>query len=84
MDANATVADTAAAERHAQLVGRNLRDLRRDRGYSRELLAGLVQVDRDHISEWEDGRHQPSARYLDALAAALDCHWTDFYRRRGV
>jgi transcriptional regulator with XRE-family HTH domain len=74
--------DTAAA-RHARLVGGNLRDLRRDRGYSQELLAGLVEVDRNHISEWENGRHQPSAHHLDALAAALDCHLTDFYRRRG-
>jgi DNA-binding transcriptional regulator YiaG len=61
MEANRPVADTAAAARHAQLVGRNLRDLRRDRGYSQGLLAGLVEVDRNHISEWEDGRHQPSA-----------------------
>ena len=52
-------------------VATNLRRARLDRELSQKQLAGDIGVEREQISEWEVGRHEPSARYIELLAEAL-------------
>jgi transcriptional regulator with XRE-family HTH domain len=75
--------EQTAGQRHRQLVGRNIRDRRRERGLSQQRLALMMDLhEQTDVSAWENGHHQPNAVSLERLARALDCHWTDFYARR--
>jgi transcriptional regulator with XRE-family HTH domain len=73
--------DTATL-RHARLVGANLRERREAAGLSQQQLGLRVERGQQQVSHWESGDHRPSAEHLEALAAVLGCHWTDFYARR--
>lgn len=71
-----------AHQRHARYVGANLRARRYAQHLTGRQLGELIDRDGGVISRWELGLAMPDSRHLEQLAAALDCHWTDFYRRR--
>lgn len=63
-------------------VGGNIRRLREAAGLGTQReLADLLPpaVTNQHISNWERGVNQPSPRYLEQLAQALNADVSDFY-----
>ncbi|HEV2533329.1 helix-turn-helix transcriptional regulator [Phenylobacterium sp.] len=53
------------------LLGRNVRDLRKQQGLSQEELAHLAQMKRSYLSDLERGIRNPTVRALGRLAEAL-------------
>lgn len=53
-------------------VGALLRELRRKKGMSQELLSGLAGLDRTHYSKIESGLRSPTIDTLFKIAAALE------------
>jgi transcriptional regulator with XRE-family HTH domain len=72
---------TEVRNERAELVARNMRDRREQHGLTQQQLACRLDITQQEVSRWENGVWEPRARLTD-IAAALDCHWTDFYRRR--
>lgn len=59
--------------RRLAYIGENLRELRRVRGVSQELLEARSGVSQDQISRIEGGERRPTVAQLVALAGALGC-----------
>ena len=49
-------------------IGKRIRDLRRNRGWSQEELGKRIGAIRSHVSKWESGRIDPSATNLVRLS----------------
>ncbi len=56
----------------AKAVGALLRELRRKKGMSQELLSGLAGLDRTHYSKIKRGLRSPTVDTLFRIAAALE------------
>ena len=56
----------------AALVGKILREYRKKRGLSQEVLSGLAGLDRTHYSKIERGLRSPTLETLFKIAHALD------------
>lgn len=54
-----------------ELVGRNVRRLRRERGFTQEQLAEVSELGQQYISDLERGRCNATLLSLEKLAAAL-------------
>ncbi|API61059.1 transcriptional regulator [Tardibacter chloracetimidivorans] len=54
-----------------QLLGKNVRNLRSQRGLSQEELALETGMKRSYLSDLERGTRNPTVRALDRLATAL-------------
>jgi transcriptional regulator with XRE-family HTH domain len=67
--------------RLAGLVGRNLRRLRNEKGWSQEELAFRAKVDRSYISQLETGTYSASVTMLGKLAKALGVDASGFLKR---
>jgi transcriptional regulator with XRE-family HTH domain len=63
------------------IVGRNLRRLRNEKGWSQEELAFRAKVDRSYISQLETGTYSASVTMLGKLAKALGIDASDFLKR---
>lgn len=50
----------------------NLRNLRREKDYSQEYLAGVMDVSRQTISKWENGTAMPDLKKLTQLAELFE------------
>lgn len=68
---------------HNERMKLNLKTMRTDRGLTIDQLADLSGISRGHISLLENGRRQPSADALQALASALNCRVTDLIDEGG-
>lgn len=55
-----------------ELIGRNLRKLRVERGLSQEKLALEAAIDRSYVGRIERGEENVTISVLENLAAALD------------
>ena len=53
------------------LIGRVIRDLRKSRGKSQEVVSGLAGLDRTHYSKIERGQRSPTIDTLFKIAHAL-------------
>lgn len=53
-------------------IGKNIRNLRKQKKMSQEQLAGLLHVTRQAVSNWETGKSQPDIETLEAIAGAFD------------
>jgi len=53
-------------------LGRRIASLRKDKGYTQEQLASLLNVTGQAISKWEKGNALPDTALLPALGKALD------------
>jgi transcriptional regulator with XRE-family HTH domain len=60
-----------------QKLGKKVRQLRTDAGYSQERLGELTGLDRTYISGIERGVRNPSIRNIEKLAKALKVKVTD-------
>lgn len=52
-------------------LGRTLREVREQRGWSQEALAALANLDRSYLGEIERGKVSPSLATLNKLAHAI-------------
>jgi transcriptional regulator with XRE-family HTH domain len=62
-----------------QIVGANVRRLRKERGLSQEALAGEAGLAMRHLGRIERGEGNPTVAVLAKLAEALGVRPTDFY-----
>lgn len=56
----------------AELIGEAIRNCRKKKGISQEVLSGLAGLDRTHYSKIERGLRSPSIDTLFKIAHALD------------
>jgi len=61
----------------AELFGRRLRELRKERGLTQEALAESADLSGNYISDLELGRKVPSLTILVRLSQALEVATTD-------
>lgn len=62
-----------------QIVGANIRRLRKERGLSQEALAGEAGLAMRHLGRIERGEGNPTVAILGRLAEVLGVLPTDFY-----
>lgn len=60
-------------ELNFRLIGNNVRERRKELGFTQEYVAGLLDVNPSHISNVERGFAKPSLTLLVALANVLMC-----------
>ena len=53
-------------------VGRRIRVLRTERGWTQQVLADHAELTREHLSELESGKKEIGLRALDRIAQALE------------
>lgn len=53
-------------------IGKNIKNLRKQKKMSQEQLAGLLHVTRQAVSNWETSKSQPDIETLEAIAGAFD------------
>lgn len=53
-------------------IGRRIRILRTERGWTQAMLADHADLTREHLSELENGHKEIGARALERIAKALD------------
>ena len=61
----------------AQLVGNVITDFRKRRGITQEVLSGLADIGRTHLSAIERGERKPTLETLYRLALALNVKMSD-------
>lgn len=54
------------------IVGKAISKVRQDKGITQEVLSGLADIGRTHLSAIERGERKPTLETLWRLAAALD------------
>jgi transcriptional regulator with XRE-family HTH domain len=64
-----------------EVLARNLRKYRRDRGFSQEELAHLAEIDRTYISSLERCLYAASIDVVDKLARVLGVEAADLLQR---
>lgn len=60
-------------------IGRRIRVLRTERGWTQVMLADHAGLTREHLSELENGKKEIGARTLDRIAKALEMKLTHFF-----
>ncbi|MGI6644528.1 MAG: helix-turn-helix domain-containing protein [Bacilli bacterium] len=66
-------------EKRLLKLGKKIREIRKDQGVSQLNLSLDAGVNRNYISDLENGRRNPSILVLYRLADALDVKITDFF-----
>ncbi len=61
----------------AQLVGNRIADFTKRRGITQEVLSGLADIGRTHLSAIERGERKPTLETLYRLALALNVKMSD-------
>ncbi len=58
-------------------LGKKIKELRKQMGYTQERLAELVEIDAKNLSKIENGAHSPSFKTLKKLSKVLDFSLSD-------
>jgi transcriptional regulator with XRE-family HTH domain len=53
-------------------IGRRIRVLRTERGWTQQILADHAEIAREHLSELESGKKEMGVRTLERIAKALE------------
>lgn len=61
----------------AKIVGNVLSDYRKKKGLSQEVLSGLADIGRTHLSAIERGERKPTLETLYRICNALDIKMSD-------
>lgn len=64
----------------AKALGRNVRRLRKERGWTQDELAAKIKVEQTAISLIENSRANPTLRTLEALATAFKILFIDLFK----
>lgn len=62
------------------IVGQVIAQFRKKKGISQEVLSGLADIGRTHLSAIERGERKPTLETLYRLANALDVNMSDIIR----
>lgn len=62
-----------------QLVGNQIRAVRKERGLGQDALAYGIGLDRAHLGLIENGKRAPTVPTLVRIAAGLDCEVGEFF-----
>lgn len=60
-------------------IGRRIRILRTERGWTQAMLADHAELTREHLSELENGHKEIGVRALEKIAQALDLNLHQFF-----
>ena len=60
-------------------IGRRIRVLRTERGWTQAMLADHADLTREHLSELENGHKEIGIRALEKIAQALDVSLPKFF-----
>ncbi|MGD0737600.1 MAG: helix-turn-helix transcriptional regulator [Terracidiphilus sp.] len=60
-------------------IGRRIRGLRTERGWTQAMLADHAELTREHLSELENGHKEIGVRALEKIAQALDLNLHQFF-----
>lgn len=60
-------------------IGRRIRGLRTERGWTQAMLADHAELTREHLSELENGHKEIGVRTLEKIAQALDLNLHQFF-----
>ena len=63
-----------------KITGRNIREMRKRKGLTQEVLSGLAAVSRSHLAEIESGRINANVETLWRIAEALSIRLSDLIR----
>lgn len=63
-------------------VGRRIRMLRSEKGWTQQQLADMAGIGRVHVSELENGKREAGLRMLERLASTFDVKITDLIDER--
>lgn len=61
----------------SKIVGEVIRDFRKRKGISQEVLSGLADIGRTHLSAIERGERKPTLETLYRISSALDIKMSD-------
>lgn len=61
----------------SRLVGLVIADFRRKKGISQEVLSGLADIGRTHLSAIERGERKPTLETLYRISTAMDIKMSD-------
>lgn len=64
----------------AKTVGNVISDYRKKKGISQEVLSGLADIGRTHLSAIERGERKPTLETLYRICTALDVKMSDVVR----
>lgn len=64
----------------AVLVGNVIANLRKKKGISQEVLSGLADIGRTHLSAIERGERKPTLETLYRISCALDVKMSDIVK----
>ena len=62
-----------------QRIGKRIRDLRIERGWSQQMLADHAQLGQDHLSDLELGKKEIGVRALERITDALEVSLERFF-----
>ena len=60
-------------------IGRRIRVLRTERGWTQAMLADHAELTREHLSELENGHKEIAVRILENIAKALEISLAKFF-----
>ncbi len=66
---------------NAEIVGRVIQEYREKRGLSQEVVSGLADIGRTHLSAIERGVRKPTLETFFRLAEAMDIRPCELMRR---
>lgn len=64
----------------SKIVGNVISNFRKSKGVSQEVLSGLADIGRTHLSAIERGERKPTLETLYRISTALDVHMSDIVR----
>jgi transcriptional regulator with XRE-family HTH domain len=67
-----------------EIVARNIRRIRRERGLSQEELASLVNINRNYIGMIERQENSPTVSMVERIARALNIEPTRLFEEKPV
>lgn len=62
------------------IVGEVIAQFRNDKSISQEVLSGLANIGRTHLSSIERGQRKPTLETLYKISLALDVHMSDIVK----
>jgi len=62
-------------------IGRRIRVLRTERGWTQAMLADHAELTREHLSELENGHKEIGVRALEKIVLALGLNLHQFFER---
>jgi len=63
-------------------IGRRIRHLRDEKGWTQQILADHAEMNREHLSDIENGKYDPSSGTVEKIAEALEINLETFFKDR--